>query len=74
MMKYVAEHEGRYFVGSVVDGIVSWEPATLWDPTVPGPTLLELSATAKAARKPLPLEELVDAQHDRVHRDRGQAC
>lgn len=37
------------------------------------PALAELSAAAKAARKPLPPEDLVDAQHDRVHRDRGRA-
>lgn len=36
------------------------------------PALVELSAAAKAARKPLPPEDLVDAQHDRVHRDRGR--
>lgn len=39
----------------------------------PRPALSELSAAAKAARKPLPPEDLVDAQHDRVHRDRGGA-
>jgi hypothetical protein len=39
----------------------------------PRPALAELSAAAKAARKPLPPEDLVDAQHDRVHRDRGRA-
>lgn len=37
------------------------------------PALVELSAAAKAARKPLPPEDLVDAQHDRVHRDRGRS-
>ncbi len=37
------------------------------------PALAELSAAAKAARKPLPPEDLVDAQHDRVHRDRGES-
>lgn len=37
------------------------------------PALAELSAAAKAARKPLPPENLVDAQHDRVHRDRGRS-
>jgi len=37
------------------------------------PVLGKLSAEAKAARSPLPLEELVDAQHDRVHRDPGHA-
>jgi DNA-binding transcriptional regulator YiaG len=37
------------------------------------PALAELSATAKAARKPLPPEDLVDTQHDRVHRDRGRS-
>lgn len=35
------------------------------------PALAELSTAAKAARKPLPPAELVDAQHDRVHRERG---
>lgn len=39
----------------------------------PRPALAELSADAKAARKPLPPEMLIDAQHDRVHRDRGRA-
>ncbi|MFZ0791077.1 MAG: hypothetical protein WAM94_15805 [Chromatiaceae bacterium] len=39
----------------------------------PRPALAELSAAAKAARKPLPPEDLVDAQHDRVHRDLGRA-
>jgi hypothetical protein len=38
-----------------------------------GPALAELSAAAKAARKPPPPEDLVDAQHDRVHRDRGRS-
>jgi DNA-binding transcriptional regulator YiaG len=33
----------------------------------------ELSAEAKAARAPLRPEELVEAQHDRVHRDPGRA-
>jgi len=37
------------------------------------PALAELSDAAKAARKPLPPEDLVDAQHDRVHRDRGRS-
>lgn len=37
------------------------------------PALAELSAAAKAARKPLPPENLVDAQHDRVHQDRGRS-
>ena len=37
------------------------------------PALAELSAAAKAARKPLPPEVLVDAQHDRVHQDRGRS-
>lgn len=37
------------------------------------PALAELSAAAKAARMPLPPEDLVDAQHDRVHRDHGRA-
>jgi len=37
------------------------------------PALTQLSATAKAARKPLPPEELVDARNERVHRDHGQA-
>jgi len=39
----------------------------------PRPVLGELSAEAKAARAPLPPEELVEAQHDRVHRDPGRA-
>ncbi len=39
----------------------------------PRPALSELSAAAKAARKPLPPEELVDARHDSVHRDPGPA-
>jgi DNA-binding transcriptional regulator YiaG len=39
----------------------------------PRPALSELSAAAREARKPLPPEDLVDAQHDRVHRDRGRA-
>ena len=39
----------------------------------PRPALAELSAAAKAARKPLPPEDLVDAQHDRVHCDRARA-
>lgn len=33
---------------------------------------VELSAAAKATRKPLPPEDLIDARHDRVHRDRGR--
>lgn len=37
------------------------------------PALTELSAAAKAAREPLPPEELVDARHDRVHRETGQS-
>ena len=48
--------------------------AVLGDGTVrPRPPLAELSAAAKAARQPLPPEDLVDAQHDRVHRDRGRS-
>ena len=39
----------------------------------PRPALGALSAEAKAARAPLPLEELVEAQHDRAHRDPGRA-
>lgn len=39
----------------------------------PRTVLAELSTAAKAARKPLPPEDLIDAQHDRVHRDRGRA-
>lgn len=39
----------------------------------PRPVLGELSAEAKAARAPLRPEELVEAQHDRVHRDPGRA-
>jgi len=38
-----------------------------------GPALGELSAEAKAARAPLLPEELVEARHDRVHRDPGRA-
>ena len=37
------------------------------------PARAELSAEAKAARKPLPPEELFDAKHDRVHREPGRA-
>lgn len=37
------------------------------------PARAELSAEAKAARKPLPPEELFDAQNDRVHREPGRA-
>lgn len=37
------------------------------------PVIGELSAEAKAARAPLRPEELVEAQHDRVHRDPGRA-
>jgi DNA-binding transcriptional regulator YiaG len=37
------------------------------------PVLGEISAEAKAARAPLRPEELVEAQHDRVHRDPGHA-
>lgn len=37
------------------------------------PPLAELNAAAKAVRKPLPPEDLIDAQHDRVHRDRGRS-
>lgn len=39
----------------------------------PRPVLGELSAEARAARAPLRPEELVGAQHDRVHRDPGRA-
>ena len=39
----------------------------------PVPALAELSAEAKAARKPLPPEELIDAKSERVHRDLGRA-
>lgn len=35
--------------------------------------LAQLSAEAKAAREPLPPEDLIDARHDRVHREHGQA-
>lgn len=41
--------------------------------TRPRPALMELSAAAKAARKPLKPDELIDAQHDRIHRDLGRA-
>lgn len=37
------------------------------------PALTQLSAAAKAARKPLRPEELIDARNERVHRDHGQA-
>lgn len=37
------------------------------------PVLGELSAEAKAARAPLRPEELIEARHDRVHRDPGRA-
>lgn len=37
------------------------------------PAIGELSAEAKAARAPLRPEELIEAQHDRVHRDPGRA-
>lgn len=37
------------------------------------PALAELSAAAKAVRKPLPPEELFDAKSERVHRDPGRA-
>lgn len=39
----------------------------------PRPARGELSPEAKAARAPLRPEDLVDAQHDRVHRDPGRA-
>ena len=38
-----------------------------------GPALGELSEAAKDARRPLKPEELIDARHDRVHRDLGSA-
>lgn len=37
------------------------------------PVLGELSAEAKAARMPLRPDELIEALHDRVHRDPGRA-
>jgi len=37
------------------------------------PVLGELNADAKALRAPLRPEELIEAQHDRVHRDPGHA-
>lgn len=37
------------------------------------PTLAELSAAAKAARQPLPIEELFDAKSERVHSELGRA-
>ena len=37
------------------------------------PKLAELSPSAKAARAPLPLEQLVDAKSERVHREPGRA-
>ena len=39
----------------------------------PVPALTGLSAEAKAARKPLPPEELYDAKSERVHREPGRA-
>ena len=39
----------------------------------PVPALAALSAEAKAARKPLPPEELYDAKSERVHREPGRA-
>jgi len=36
------------------------------------PVLGELDSSGKAARAPLPPAELVDARHDRVHRDPGR--
>jgi hypothetical protein len=33
----------------------------------------KLSAEARAARRPLAPEELVDARHDRIHSDPGRA-
>ncbi|MGE3166915.1 MAG: hypothetical protein AB7O52_18580 [Planctomycetota bacterium] len=42
-------------------------------PGRPRHVLGELSAEAKAARAPLRPEELVDAKHERVHRDPGRA-
>lgn len=37
------------------------------------PALAELSAAAKAERRPLPPEDLFDAKSERVHRDPGRA-
>ncbi len=37
------------------------------------PAFAELSAEAKAARKPLPPEELFDSKSERVHRESGRA-
>ena len=39
----------------------------------PVPAFGELSAEAKAARRPMPLEELYDAKSERVHREPGRA-
>jgi len=39
----------------------------------PKPALWKLSGAAETARKLPPPEDLVDAQHDRIHRDRGRA-
>jgi DNA-binding transcriptional regulator YiaG len=39
----------------------------------PRPALAALTAAAQAVRIPLPPEELIDAQDERVHRDRGRA-
>lgn len=48
------------------------EPSSDVDAGRPRPVLGELSAEAKAARAPLRPEELVEARHDRVHRDPGR--
>ena len=39
----------------------------------PVPPLAELSPEAKAARRPLPPEELYDARNERAHREPGRA-
>ncbi len=41
--------------------------------TRPFPALTPLSAAAQSARKPLPPDELYDAQSDRVHQEPGRA-
>ncbi|MBK1646473.1 hypothetical protein CKO25_17845 [Thiocapsa imhoffii] len=39
----------------------------------PRPALAELTAASQASRMPPPPQDLIDAQYERVHRDRGQA-
>lgn len=66
--------EGTTAFALLTAGRVEEARATLSVGTArPRPALAELSAAAKAARKPLPPEDLVDAQHDRVHCDPRRA-